>query len=645
MIKPATDSEPPVGTAAWIEKTGTVLGVILSSVALFYIVGGFRYLQIDILLMQYRGVMLALVLTMVFLLYPAKRSKKRENVPWYDMVIIIMGLMGSIYVVAFQDLITEHMDKVVSPTWEKILGVAMFLIIIEGKRRIVGLPVAIIVVFFLLYPLFSNYFPGLFQSRAYSLDILVQTGYLMGSGVLGMAFGIGATIIISFIIFGQFLLVTGAGGFFTDAAYAVLGHVRGGPAKGAIVASALMGTINGSSSANVATTGAITIPLMKKTGYSPHFAGAVEAVSSNGGQIMPPVMGAVAFIIPEFIDVTYLQVCMYAAIPAVLYFFSEFLMVDFQAAKIGLKGMPRSELPSIGKVMQKGWVYLIPIAILLYFLVIARYSPEKCGVIALLALVVVSSFRKESRLTPQRIVQGLAMGAKNSLLVLIATAGAGIIIGSVLLTGLGAKMSVLLVWISGGALLPLLLLTAGTCFILGLGIGGISIYLMLAVLVAPGLVNIGIIPIAAHLFVFWWGLVSYITPPVCAATWVASAIAGSPPIKTGWEATRLGIVTLVLPFAFVYNPALLLIGSPTIIVPSVLITMFGTAALAAGLIGYLFKPLNWTQRIVLVGGALTIFVVPSWTYRLVGVGIVSMALVWHILPWLIARRDTGKKGI
>jgi len=607
----------------------TVIGVIMALYHLLYILHIFERLGIYILAPSFAAGSLGFILMLVFLLIPMTRGAPRDKLPWYDIIFASLSAVTAGYVfflgkeMAIRDAFTEILPI------DLVMGSVMIFLIFEATRRVIGPVLPSVATAFILHAMFCSYIPGLFHGKGFSWGDIVKQLFVWNGGIFSIPMHVAATIVIAFIIFAQFLQTSGAGKFFIDVAFSLFGRFRGGPAKVAILASALFGTLSGSTSGNVASTGVITIPMMKQIGFKPHFAGAVEAVSSNGGQLMPPVMGAVAFVMCEFLEIPYVRVCAAALIPALLYFLAVFIMVDLESVKLGLRGLPRKELPSFRKVMREGWCYLIPLVVLIYLLAVLLYAPETAVLYALGSLFIVSIFKKGTRLGPNKIIHALEFGSRGMLEVGTACATAGIIIGCIGLSGLGQKLSMGLIDIAGGSSLLLLILTAIASFVLGMGMTSIPIYIMLVILVAPALTKSGVLPIAAHLFVFYWGLVSFITPPVCIAAFVAAAIAGSKPFQTGWEATRLGIVSFIIPFMFVYGPALLLEGSGEEVALAVATAIVGVAALAAGLAGYVLRPANWLERMLLIGGAMLLIFV-GWMTDVIGTGVITMVAINQI---------------
>ncbi|MBI2014633.1 MAG: TRAP transporter fused permease subunit, partial [Candidatus Rokubacteria bacterium] len=398
--------------------------------------------------------------------------------------------------------------------------------------------------------------------------------------------------------------------FLTDVALAAMGRYRGGPAKMAVVSSTLYGTVSGSAVANVVVDGAITIPMMKRSGYPAHLAAAIEAVSSNGGQIMPPVMGAAAFLIAEYLAIPYGQVVLAAAIPACLYYLALFVQVDLEAAKLGLVGLPRAELPRLRSVMRRGWVFVVPLGVLLYTLMAAGWEPGKAGMLAVGVTLAVGSLQKETRPTYRGILEAIESTGRTMLDLVAITTLAGVVMGTLQLSGFTSKLPLLLVSMAGGSVFQLLVLTAAVSILLGLSLPTTVVYITLAVLVGPALAQMGIVPLAAHLFLFYFGMLSLITPPDCLATYAAAAIAKSDFWKTGWTGMRLGIVAYIVPFVFVYHPALILRGSAADIVTAIFTASIGVILLGIACAGYLFRPLGWGRRAWAGAAGLLLFLPP-----------------------------------
>jgi TRAP transporter 4TM/12TM fusion protein len=602
----------------------SVIAITMALYNLFYFSHALEKMGIYILSASHAAANVGFILVLVFLLTRIKKGIAGDKIPWYDCMFAFLSALGTGYFFFMgRGMIMRDALPDILMT-DLLMGSLTVVLLLEASRRVIGLAMPMIAIFFILETMFSNHIPGLFQGRGFSWGSIVKQLYVWDSGIFGIPMYVASTIVIAFIIFSNFLQHSGAGKFIIDVAFSLFGRFKGGPAKVAIFASALFGTISGSTSANVAGTGVFTIPMMKQVGYKPHFAGAVEAVASNGGQIMPPVMGAVAFIMCEFLQITYIAVCIAALIPAILYFLSVLIMVHLEALKEGLRGLPREMLPSFKKTMWSGWFYLIPILVLIFFLAFLQYSPEFAVLYALGSLFLVGLFnRKSSILQLRKILECLESSGRAMLEVGTACATAGIIIGCIGLSGLGQKLSTGLVFVSGGNLPILLVVTAIAAFILGMGMTSIPIYIMLVILVAPALIQMGVLPLAAHLFVFYWGLVSFITPPVCIAAFVAAAIAGSKPFQTGWQATKLGIASFIIPFFFVYSPVLLLKGPLWEIMQAVTTSTLGIVALSASVAGYGLRHLNFWERSLLFGAAILLIHV-GWKTDLLGFALMGI---------------------
>jgi TRAP transporter 4TM/12TM fusion protein len=438
------------------------------------------------------------------------------------------------------------------------------------------------------------------NSRGSSWQRIASYLYLDSSGIFGLPFDVAAGIVVAFIFFGQALYAVGGDKFLTDIALVLMGRYRGGTAKVAVVSSTLFGTVSGSAVANVVVDGAITIPMMKKSGYPPHVAAAIEAVASNGGQIMPPVMGVAAFLMAEFLNISYAEVALAAAIPACLYYIALFTQIDLEAARLGLVGMPHNEIPKLRNVMQRGSVFLVPLMVLIYALMFANWEPGKAGMAATIATFAVGALRKETRPTFRGILSSIEETGKILLDIVVVTALAGLVIGAFQLSGLTFKFALLLVSTAGGNIPLLLVLTAVVSIILGMSMPTTVVYIMLAVLVGPALVQVGIPPLAAHLFFFYFGMLSLITPPDCIATYAAASIARADFWKSGWTGMRLGIVAYIVPFVFVFHPALLFKGNIVEIGTAIITASIGVIFLATGVAGYLFKELGYFKRALLI---------------------------------------------
>jgi len=618
----------------------TLLSIILILTGTLYVSNALEFLGIHITIVPYCALILMLVLVLVFLVYPAKRGGSREKVPWYDMIFIAMSVCGAGYITFFPGRWEPLLVRGTTTILEVVLCFMLVVAIIEATRRTINVAMALVASFFVIHLVFGSHFPGILLTFDFSLERIAGIFYLRAEGIFGVPVIIACTIILAFMLFSAFLQNSEAGSFILDGAFALTGRWKGGPAKAAILGSSALGTMVGATAANVATTGSITIPLMKKTGYQPEFAGAVECVASNGGQIMPPVMGAVAFLIAELLGMSYWLVCVAAFLPAILYYIALFVQVHFEAAKLGLRGLPRGQLPSLRRVLRQGWFYVIPVLVLIYLLAILHMPVQHCGLYAALTAMLVIIIDWERRKQTRKglkeliiwVIHCLETAARALLVPGVACAAAGIIIGSLDSSGLGHRLSSVLVDASGGNLLLLLLLTAVASYILGMGMTSIPCYLVLVILVAPALVQLGVVPIAAHLFVFYFGLISFITPPVAVAAYVASGISGGNPMKTGYIAMRLAIASFVVPFLFVYNPSLLLMGPIGKIIIAVITASIGIMTLGIGLEGFFLKRITWLERSILILAGLLIMmpIHMAWMFKAVGVILTAFALFWHV---------------
>ncbi|HHY92120.1 MAG TPA: TRAP transporter permease, partial [Firmicutes bacterium] len=461
---------------------------------------------------------------MIFLLYPATKNAARDRLPWYDALLDAVAVAGGLYILIDMENIVGRAG---APTrLDVILGFLMVLIVLEAARRTIGWALPVVAIAALVYAYFGRYMPGLLAHKGYSLQRIFPYQFLTTEGIYGVPLGVSATFVYLFILFGAFLEKTGAGKFFIDLAFALTGSSQGGPAKAAVVSSGLMGTVSGSSVANVVTTGSFTIPLMKSVGYEPYFAGAVEAASSTGGQIMPPVMGAAAFIMAETLGVPYVKVAAAAAIPAVLYYISLFAQVHFRAGRLGLRGLPREQLPGLRETIRRGWHLLLPLAALIVVLV-QGYSPMKAVFWTIVLTVGLSFVKPETRMTPQRFLAALEDGARSAVEVAAACACAGIVVGVVTMTGLGLKLAGLIVIWSQGLLALALPLTMLASVLLGMALPTTAKYVVLSTLAAPALVRLGVPPMAAHMFILYFGVVADITPPVALAAYAGAGLAGA----------------------------------------------------------------------------------------------------------------------
>ena len=566
-----------------------------------------------------RAVHLMFAIVAVFILYPATRKGSKTSVPWYDWILagLSCGVIGYI-VIMFNDI--SRRGALPLPH-EIVLGAAAIVLILEGGRRIVGNVLPVLSSLFLFYCYFGRVMPGMFMHRGYSLSRIIQHMYLTPEGIFGVALGVSATFVVMFIIFGAFLGKSGGARFFNELALALAGSSPGGPAKVAVVASGLLGTINGSSVANVATTGTFTIPLMKRVGYNPEYAGAVEACASTGGQLMPPIMGAGAFIMSEFLGISYLKIAAAAIIPALLYYSAIFVNVHIRARKKNLKGLSREELPVIGEVLKKDGHLLIPIGVVIATLLM-KYTPVAAAFFGVVTVVVVSQFRSHTRMRLNSILEAMEEGARGALGVAMACALVGFVVGTSSLTSLGLTISNNIIELSGGKLFPTLVMAMIASLVLGMGLPTTANYIVCSTIVAPALIGMNVLPLAAHMFVFYFGIMADLTPPVCLAAFTGAGIAGAQPGKTGLTATKIALVAYFIPYSFVYTPMILL-QNPNFLHLAILVgsSLIGILALAGALEGWMFRSLQTWERAILVPLAVATFM-PQ-----VSVNLVSGALL------------------
>ncbi|HWO41790.1 MAG TPA: TRAP transporter fused permease subunit [Candidatus Eisenbacteria bacterium] len=558
---------------------------------------------------QFLGLFFALGIAAVFLGVNSRSGPAETRVPWYDWLGCAASLLTGGYIVVMYPTIAYQLG-ILTPERTLLGGIAL-LLVLEAARRVAGWALVWVALTCVLYAKFAYVFPGPFYAKGSSWERIATYLYLDSSGILGVPLSVAASVVVAFVFFGRALYAVGGDKFITDLALLAMGRYRGGPAKVSVFSSSLFGTVSGSAVANVAVDGAITIPMMKRAGYPAHVAAAIEAVASNGGQITPPVMGAAAFLIAEFLSLPYGQVALAAAVPAALYYLALFTQVDLEAAKHGLGGLPAAQLPKLRGVMRLGWVFLLPLGFLIYTLMFQNWEAGKAGMAAVLLTFAVGALQTQTRPKLHEIGRAIEETGRTLIDIVVITALAGIVIGALQLSGLTFKLSLILVALSGGNVLLLLALTAFVCILLGMSMPTAVVYVTLAVLVGPALAQLGVDPLSAHLFLFYFGMLSLITPPDCLATYTAAAIAGADFWKTGWTGMRLGIVAYVVPFAFALHPALILRGALGEIVLAVAVATAGTVLLAIGCAGYLFRPLDGIKRgLFCIAGLL--LMLPTW---------------------------------
>lgn len=544
---------------------------------------------------QYLALVLGLAVCILFLTVSWKRERG-HRVGSLDICLALLGLGTLVYTAfAYVGLLNEIAFR---PPVITFIGAVVTVLVLEGVRRNSGWALFIIVVVFIVYALMAHLVPGPLIGRNLTLEQLVQYIGFDPSAVFGTPLKVGATVVILFVFFGTLLFLAGGGEFFTDLSFAVTGRTRGGAAKIAVVASALFGSISGSAVSNVVTTGVITIPLMRRGGYSKNDAGAIESVASTGGQLAPPIMGAAAFLMAEFLEVPYMTVAMAAIVPAVLYYFSVFVQVDLMAARDRF-AMVDQEIPRISDVLKRGWHLVIPFAVLLYALFGMNSEPEDAAMMSAVVIVAVGFLRPygEHRLTMRKLLDAFVDTGTSMVELILIVAAAGFVIGILNITGLGFALTLLLVDAVGGNLVPLLLISAVICIVLGMGMPTSGVYVLLAALVGPAIVEAGVDPIAAHLFLLYFGMMSMITPPIALAAFAAAAIAKADAMATGIAAVRIGWASFVIPFIFVGTPALLLKGPPVEIAVDIVEAMIGIFAMSVAVVGFFGRRLGVPARV------------------------------------------------
>jgi TRAP transporter 4TM/12TM fusion protein len=622
----------PVSLAKGLQLIAALIAIAISLFHLY--TGAFGILEAY----QMRAIHLMTLLTMAFLIWPTSKKWSREKSALVDIPLALICVIIDIYLVANHYRITTR-EWYTGPMtfWDVTLGWVTMLLILEGTRRVAGMALPIVALCFVGYTLLGQYLPYPFTIPPTNLRYFIDYMFLTPQALFGVPVGVSATFVFLFILFAALLDKTGAGKFIIDFSLSAVGWATGGPAKVAVIASGIFGTISGHSVANVYGTGTFTIPLMKKMGYRPEYAGAVEAAASAGGQIMPPIMGAAAFIMAEIIGVSYISICVAALVPALLYFTAVFVSTHLEAMKTGMKSIPRSDLPPMKKTLYEGFHFIVPIGLLITVLIMG-FTPFRAAFVAILALMAVVVIRhlletwrqvktrsKEGETTSgpgyletlgrdavRAVTHGLPgsmiSGAKNAVVIATCCACAGIVVGCLDTTGMGIKFVDVITTLSGGIFPLMLLLVMVACLILGMGVPTAPAYIIVAMIAAPSLKEVGLSPMAAHMFVFYGCLLSAITPPVALAAYAGAAIAGAPVMRTGVIAAKLGFVKYIVPFVFAYNSALLIEGQPLFITLAIASAFIGTVALSAALEKYFFTNLTAVNILLFVAGAICLLI-------------------------------------
>ena len=570
---------------------------------------------------------LGLIVIIGFVTYPASKSHVRPNhIPWYDIILMVLGA-GSFFYYALNAMKIINMSVRIG-TVEVVVGIIGVLIVLELCRRCVGVPILCVVGVLMVYAFINIMSSGGGRTFVQALSRTVYNLFYTTTGVIGTPINVCYKFIVLFIIFGAFLERTGIGDYFVQLANAVVGRFSGGPAKVAVVASALEGMCSGSSVANTVGSGSVTIPMMKKTGYKPEFAAAVEAAASTGGQIMPPIMGAAAFLMAEYIGIPYAEVAVKAILPAILYFTGIFIAVHLEAKKLGLKGIPKEELPHIGGLLKQAYL-LIPLILLVWLVSSNTRTIQTAAALSIVAAIVVGALNPQNRITPMKVLEALESGARGAITVACACAVAGMIAGCITVTGLASTMINGIVALAGNATILGLVLTMLCCIVLGMGVPTTANYCIMASTCAPILVQLGFPDVAAHFFVFYFGIVADITPPVALAAYAGAAIAKSNPMKTGVTATKLAIAAFIVPYIFAYNPVMLFenVDGWWHVAQISVTAVMGLFGIAAALNGYLYRHIHWTLRLVLVAGGLCMMI-PGTLTDVVGLVLV-LAVIFY----------------
>jgi len=574
----------------------------------------------------FRGTHLLFALVLTFLIY--RRSGSTDgSFDWLDAALAVAAAAPILYLFVNYDYVVNRIYYVDDlTTADMVFGVMLVVLLVEATRRVIGWALPITALVFLAY--------ALFVVRVEPMRMLDQL-YMTTEGIFGIPLSVSAAYVMIFVLFGAFVERTGTGQLFMEFSMGIAGHTTGGPGKVAVISSSLFGTISGSAVANVMVTGTMSIPLMKRMGFRPAFAGGVEAVASTGGQIMPPIMGAAAFVLAEFLNVSYVQVTIWAALPAILYYVACFGAVHFEAKRLGLAGIPRSELPRLSRVLAERGHLFLPVVVILIVIYLG-YSAPLAALAGTLACFPVALLRRTSRgtVTVGNFIDALIEGSRGTLAVALACACAGIVIGSISLTGVGIVFTQIVVGLAQQSLLLALLLTMVAGILLGMGMPTTPAYIILTALLVPAIVKLGVVPPAAHMFAFYFAILSAITPPVALAVYAATGLAKSDLWETGWAAVKIGAAGFIVPFMFVYEPALLMIGDWQTIIQSAISATAGALLLAAGLHGYLMLPATWYERIMLLAAAFGL-IKPGWITDLMGLVLLGLVLV---LQW---RRRTG----
>lgn len=640
------ETEPPRRGVAGL--TITVLGALIAFAALAWGADLYRWIRWNFLAEQFLAAVLGMAMAVVFISHRLRRTDDPSIVPWYDWLLAFIALCTGLYMAyAYPRFLGDFFR----PTWDGLMTTwLLFVLVIEGLRRSAGMPLVIVVLAFTVYALVGHLAGGSLQTREVQLNRMIFYLGVDTSGLFGLVLLIGITVVVPFVFFGQLLSSSGGANFFNDLSLGLMGRFRGGAAKISVLASSLFGSINGIVVSNILATGVITIPMMKKSGFKPEQAAAIEASSSNGGQLMPPVMGAVAFLMADFLQISYAEVAIAALVPSLLYYLALFIQADLEAAKGNIRRVPGSQIPRIVMVISRGWLFSLPFAVLIYALFSLNAQPETAAIYACIVTMLIGlTFGYASqRLTLREIWQCIVRTGVSSSDIIMIAAAAGFIMGILQTTGLGFALTLFLVQLGAGNIMLLLFIAAILCIILGMGMPTLGVYVLLAVLIAPALVEVGISPIAAHMFILYLGMMSFVTPPLAIAAFFAANLAKSDAMKTGWYAMRFSWAAYIIPFLFVFSPTLLLQSDSWVAIAlSITTAAVGVWFVSASMIGYGLRPMPLLNRLAGGAGGFMLLIPPeaaSWAgpLNLLGLALVIGVFTLEVLAWRAQPVEAGE---
>ena len=637
-------NDPSIEVPTAMDRFITTLAVGLTLVAIAWASDLFRLVGLLLYTEQFLSGMIAIAVPLVLLSIRGNRERNHTKIPWYDLILSLTVFFAAMYMAVRYPALAELVSD--APLDGLIPGIIVVVLLIECLRRTVGNVLTGLVLFFILLGIFGHHLPGKLAGKEILTRDLFYYLAWDPTSILGVPLKIVTSIVMAFVFFGQVLTKSGGSTFFTEISMVLVGRYRGGQAKIAVTASGFFGSISGSVVSNVVTTGVISIPLMRSAGYRGVQAGAIEAVASTGGQLMPPIMGAAAFLMAEFLEIPYKEVVVAALIPAILYYVALFILADLEAARTNIKPMTREEIPSFIGVLKTGWYFPLPFIVLIVALFVYNYSPEMSALLAVLAIICTSVLfgYKGQRLTISSLLDAVRQTGHSVLDIIMIGAAAGIVIGILNVTGIGFGLSLVLVELGGTNIFLLLFVSAIVCILLGMGMPTVAVYLMLATLVAPALIEVGINPMAAHLFILYFGMMSMITPPVAIAAFAAASLTGKDPMATGFAAMRFGWFAYLVPFLFVSVPELLMVGSVTSILLVFAKSVFGIWLISVTLMGYVIQPINFTKRALFGIAGIGMFLpdkVISIGIPLAMIGlIIGLATLGH--EWMSSRSTSGK---